>query len=545
MMRLVASLCLILCAFAARADELRIIAWNVESGGANAAVISERLREFEGIDLWGLSEVESEDWIKSFRRAAGEHGGRFRYALGTTGRSDRLGVIYNTERFALLATSELHFANPEFRVRSPFVAHLVERESGVEFLFVVNHLYRGNEETKHLRHQQAEQLNQWATEQTLPIITAGDFNFDWDVENGEEDHDAGYDNLVAEQVFTWIRPEELMSTQGNPRFNSVLDFFFVSGDAQAWPATSEIIRTDGIHPSDRANPDHRPVLAIIMLPDVPGLDESPFVRRDEKRLQQLAPIDVGWWNIRNFSNNSRDDEEMALIAESIEGIEVLVVGELSDAEAIRRLAAELGPTWQWDATENRIGRTTNSAEYYGFVWDSASVRRRGDVRVFPDTDDSFDREPAFMTFQTIDGAYDFTVIGVHITWGRTVGPRKAEIRELDAVWDFVLNDVEDDSDILLFGDFNRNVGDDSFDDLFAIEGVLRGNPDRTPTHIRSTSSYDQVFISSQATTEWNGSFKIHKFDELLFDNDDSAANLACSDHRPISIRLEFETPDED
>jgi hypothetical protein len=54
-----------------------------------------------------------------------------------------------------------------------------------------------------------------------------------------------------------------------------------------------------------------------------------------------------------------------------------------------------------------------------------------------------------------------------------------------------------------------------------------------------------VFLSKDHTTEWLGTFAIHKFDEDIFGNDDVAANLACSDHRPVSIRLHVPAVDDD
>jgi len=246
---------------------------------------------------------------------------------------------------------------------------------------------------------------------------------------------------------------------------------------------------------------------------------------------------VGWWNIRDFSDSSRDDEEVGFIANAITGIEVLAIGELSDRDVMPRLAAALGPTWDWAATAEKVGRTPHTAEYYGFVWDSRVVSMRGGVRVDADPGDAFDREPAFATFETTNGAFDFTMICVHVTWSGGTAARKAEIRALDDVWQRVQAATPNDKDLILVGDFNRNVGDDSFDDLLGLAGVVRANPDSAATKISSESSYDQIFVSQLETVEWQHDFAIVAFDEMLFDNDDKAANRACSDHRPVYISL--------
>jgi hypothetical protein len=97
--------------------------------------------------------------------------------------------------------------------------------------------------------EQARLLNGWAREQTLLVIAAGDYNFDWAVTNGARVHDQGYDLLTADGIFTWIRPPRLIRTPCS--FNSVLDFVFVTGDARWWRAPSEIWAADESYcPSD-------------------------------------------------------------------------------------------------------------------------------------------------------------------------------------------------------------------------------------------------------------------------------------------------------
>lgn len=91
----------------------------------------------------------------------------------------------------------------------------------------------------------------------------------------------------------------------------------------------------------------------------------------------------------------------------------------------------------------------------------------------------------------------------------------------------------------------HNVEDQSFDGLLAIAGTVRANEDSPATHISSTSTYDQVFLGTGHTTEWLGTFTVHRFDEALFGDDDTAASLACSDHRPISVPLRVPGGDDD
>jgi endonuclease/exonuclease/phosphatase family metal-dependent hydrolase len=249
--------------------------WNVESGEADPRVVGQRLASFAGVDLWGLSEVSGVDDAEILEAAAeqGENA-NFEGVISRSGSGDRLVILYNTERFELLATDELEYINLGGSTRAPLLVHLHDRLSGQAFVFMANHLNRGSEER---RHDQAALLNEWAIIDRRPAIAVGDYNFDWEVVGGDDDHDLGYDYMTAQREWTWVRPQRLARTQcsGWPcGFDSVLDFVFVANYAQGWPAHSEIIVVAGDFPDDAGTSDHRPVLAWFQLP-VAGGGESP------------------------------------------------------------------------------------------------------------------------------------------------------------------------------------------------------------------------------------------------------------------------------
>ena len=245
------------------AETIDVGSFNLESGGANISTLEQQIEGFDGIDIWGYSEVlaawEDEASDASFVDEPGTEG----HILGTTGGGDRLLIVYDDDRFTLVDSGELANINVGGNVRAPLWVRLRDSENNnLEFIFMVNHLYRSREDR---RHQQATLLNQWAQNQTVPVIAVGDYNFDWDVPNGDNDHDDGYDNLTANDIFEWVRPAALRRTQCNLNFNSVLDFVFVAGDAQNWTNTSTIpeIRADYCTTNNTAESDHRPVFAFL------------------------------------------------------------------------------------------------------------------------------------------------------------------------------------------------------------------------------------------------------------------------------------------
>jgi endonuclease/exonuclease/phosphatase family metal-dependent hydrolase len=246
----------------AQPDRVVLVSWNVESGDANPANLAARIRQFQGVDIWALSEVEGDAWLNLFEPAAedGENAD-FRRVLGTTGQSDRLAILFNSRRFELVRSFELSNINIGGSFRAPLVAQLRGRETGNEFLLMVNHLARGNAS---VRHQQGGLLNAWARQQTLPVVAAGDYNFDWDVANGASNHDAGFDRMTADNVFVWVRPATLVRTQCSEGTGtsggSVLDFVFAAQGARMWLGQSsiEVVAGDCPDPGPQQT-DHRPV----------------------------------------------------------------------------------------------------------------------------------------------------------------------------------------------------------------------------------------------------------------------------------------------
>ncbi len=269
---------------AAWAETLEVVGFNVESGGAAINILTDQVAEIandRAVELWGFSEVRSE-WAAGLTNAAAlGAGANFAHILGTTGGADRLLIVYNSDRLELVESSELHHINTLGRVRAPLVAHLKDKVTGKEFLAVVNHLYRSN---KSARHGQAKQLNDWAEQQSLPVIALGDYNFDWAVVGGDSRHDGGFDNMTDGQVFVWVRPATLIRTHCSDR-DGVLDFVFVAGDAQQWQSKSEILEMTANYCQDyRGNnqdSDHRPVFATFDVGSAVTPTPQPTIDRAE------------------------------------------------------------------------------------------------------------------------------------------------------------------------------------------------------------------------------------------------------------------------
>lgn len=253
---------LISCNVQAQAVELTVAGYNVESGDANPYFLAKNyIGPIKGVDIWGFIEVQGENWILPLEQGAEEgEDSHFTPILGTTGVADRLLILYKDNELEEIQHFELKNINIGGKVRAPLVVQFRIKETGQEFIFMVNHLYRTH---KIERKEQAHLLNRWASQQTLPIIAVGDYNFDWNVKSTV--HDPGYDLMTQDNVFKWIQPKSKFPTTCG-HFNTILDFVFVAGEAQKWPASSKIYDRPNYCPDTPFSSDHRPLFATFRIP---------------------------------------------------------------------------------------------------------------------------------------------------------------------------------------------------------------------------------------------------------------------------------------
>ena len=106
--------------------------------------------------------------------------------------------------------------------------------------------------------------------------------------------------------------------------------------------------------------------------------------------------------------------------------------------------------------------------------------------------------------------------------------------ELAKVYEYVQEANGAEDDVLLVGDFNREPSDtQAYSNLMALPSMMQLFQLPQKSHIRDSSLYDNIFFQTDYLTEYLGLSGIDKFDETDFGNDDRAANLAVSDHRPV------------
>ncbi|MDE0504302.1 MAG: endonuclease/exonuclease/phosphatase family protein [Candidatus Poribacteria bacterium] len=273
-------------------------------------------------------------------------------------------------------------------------------------------------------------------------------------------------------------------------------------------------------------------IAICLLAACSERRDYPIPDIDVSSTQETSTVRLATWNIRIFSDNSRDDRELQLIANVLIDYDFIAIVELRDEAVLQRterVLKQMGRDYDYLLSRPVGG---NVKERYAFMFDEGLVNVLESGMVFPDPNDAFLREPYVASFSA--GKFDFTAITAHVIWGDSVPPRQREVRELANVYRAVqaMNGAE--QDVILLGDFNRNPDDISaYQPLMSIPLMTRLFDAPHKSHIRDTSLYDNIFFQSSFVTEYTGNSGIDRFDETDFGNDDMAASLAVSDHRPV------------
>ena len=103
-----------------------------------------------------------------------------------------------------------------------------------------------------------------------------------------------------------------------------------------------------------------------------------------------------------------------------------------------------------------------------------------------------------------------------------------------------------EQDVIIAGDFNREPSDtESFDRILSFPSMIHLFDLPQKSHIQDSSLYDNIWFQSDYVSEYTGVSGIDKFDEMDFANDDKAASLAVSDHRPVWAEFRITMEDDD
>jgi len=249
------------------------------------------------------------------------------------------------------------------------------------------------------------------------------------------------------------------------------------------------------------------------------------------------------FNIRIFSNTSRDDVELATIADILQKYDLIAIQELRDEEVLKRtvvLLQQRGLGYSYEISPP-VGRGVK--ERYAYLYRTDLVQPVQPGRIYQERGDEFIREPFYATFRSAN--FDFTLVTIHALFGSSEAERRPEIEELAAVYQAVQDEDPKEQDVILLGDFNFPPTDEGFSRLKAIPGMVFLVAPPVKTTITDTSRYDNFWFQKQYVREYAGESGVDRFNETMSSGDDLAAKRAVSDHRPIWAKFNVGGPDDD
>lgn len=255
-------------------------------------------------------------------------------------------------------------------------------------------------------------------------------------------------------------------------------------------------------------------------------------------------ITLASWNIRNISDSSRSDAELGIISLIVFRFDFIALQEVLDAEVIERIQDILKKDFQVDydiAVSGQVGHSKK--ERYAFLWRSDRISKVSQPRIIPDPGDGFEREPFCGGFRA--RSFDWTICTIHVLFGDSEAERRPELRLLDDVYRSE-RAASAERDIIICGDFNFDPNDDGWNQLKAEDGMQAAIHPPAKTTIADKSLYDNCWWPTASGEIVAESGAVFEFDEAMYPpGSRKEANRLTSDHRPISLQIRVNGPDDD
>jgi endonuclease/exonuclease/phosphatase family metal-dependent hydrolase len=277
---------------------------------------------------------------------------------------------------------------------------------------------------------------------------------------------------------------------------------------------------------------------------------------------------IGTWNIRDFSgltaawqsgaraNPKRNLTDVCAIAEIVSRFDVVAIQEVrNDLTALRTLMRRLGSDWGFLVTDATAGQRGNG-ERLTYVFDRRTLRASGlvgelviDEATFGDDATplrhQFARTPYLVSFASIDESIAFTLMTLHIDYGKKPADRTPEIVTFaNRLRDAAADPDEFSRNLIALGDFNIDRWNDPNGQAFVSAGLsppqeLLDQPRSIFDKSKTQHYFDQIawFTSGDQEelalryTKRAGRIEWTKY--VLTDLSNTAKSWRISDHYPL------------
>lgn len=211
----------------------------------------------------------------------------------------------------------------------------------------------------------------------------------------------------------------------------------------------------------------------------------------------FAQVKLVSWNIQNFGK-SKDAEEMAFIAETLKGFDVVAIQEVvsgyGGAQAVANLADELnrkGAKWYY-AISNPTISSPYSTERYAFLWKTSKVKIIGKAWLDQNFVPEIEREPFMADFQY--KGKTFTVVSFHAI-------PKSKNPEQEIKYFKFFPELYPNKNLIFLGDFNTPQSNNVFNPLKEMDYEPAFENQKTSLRTKCieadclASKYDNIFFS--------------------------------------------------
>ncbi len=256
-----------------------------------------------------------------------------------------------------------------------------------------------------------------------------------------------------------------------------------------------------------------------------------------------VPAIVGWWNIKRLGHGHKD---LARVGHVASGFDVLGVGEVMKPEGLGALVLALpggAAAWGSVLSPEAVG-TRGYREYYAVVFRRAVASCDPATAAFyPDLGDRFAREPFGVDCRV--GRFDFTLVTLHVVFGRGVAERAAEVRRLGEVYRWFQARDPGEQDVIIAGDFNLVPTRPAWLEALGADGLRRLIDPAALTTLsggRLRNHYDDVVVDPRYTTEFTGDSGVRDLGAEA--GSLTLAERTMSDHLPVFAQFATDTDDD-
>lgn len=254
---LLAVLALFCLCFHAQTTDVRVATFNIENFPRDGRQVEGAFAAIDALDAEVVAVQEITDPVRFAREARRRLGPRWRFVHDSGGLEQRLGVLYDSERFALAYARTHDDTQVDGRGKPVLEARLRRRGGGRALRLFVVHLKAGGDYA-HVRREQLRRLTpriEDAAQSWDEVILLGDFNA-----TGEQDRRT-LARLARQTGLAWASEELECTSYWNRRdgcVGSALDHVLTREPPEEIEARGPC-ETEGCHRRDRCPLFHREV----------------------------------------------------------------------------------------------------------------------------------------------------------------------------------------------------------------------------------------------------------------------------------------------